>query len=45
MAKPMPMLPPVREKIAVFDADELRPSRFTSAPPELPRVDRGVRSE
>ena len=35
MAKPMPMLPPVREKMAVLTPTSL-PSRSTSAPPELP---------
>ena len=35
IAKPMPMLPPVRERIAVLMPTSW-PSRLTSAPPELP---------
>ncbi len=35
MAKPMPIEPPVRVKIAVLMPMSL-PSRVTSAPPELP---------
>ena len=35
MAKPMPIEPPVREKIAVFTPTR-RPAMSTSAPPELP---------
>ena len=35
MAKPMPCEPPEREKIAVLMPTR-RPSRSTSAPPELP---------
>ena len=35
MAKPMPMLPPLRERIAVLMPIS-SPRRLTSAPPELP---------
>ena len=35
MAKPMPMLPPLRDRIAVLMPIS-SPRRFTSAPPELP---------
>ena len=35
MAKPMPMLPPVRVAMAVF-MPTTSPRRFTSGPPELP---------
>ncbi len=35
IAKPMPMLPPVRERIAVLMPTS-SPPRLTSAPPELP---------
>ena len=34
-AKPMPTLPPVRDRMAVL-IPMSRPSRVTSAPPELP---------
>ena len=35
MAKPMPMLPPERERMALLMPTS-SPRRFTSAPPELP---------
>jgi hypothetical protein len=35
MAKPMPMLPPPRERMAEFTPTS-SPRRLTSAPPELP---------
>jgi len=35
MAKPMPILPPLRERIAVLIPIS-SPCRLTSAPPELP---------
>ena len=35
IAKPMPMLPPVRERMALLMPTS-RPLRSTSAPPELP---------
>ena len=35
MAKPMPMLPPLRDRIAVLMPIS-SPRRLTSAPPELP---------
>jgi hypothetical protein len=35
MAKPMPILPPVRLKIAVL-MPTTSPRRFSSGPPELP---------
>ena len=41
MAKPMPFEPPEREKIAVLMPTS-SPLRSTSAPPELPGIDRGV---
>ena len=37
MAKPMPLLPPLGEKIAVL-MPTTRPRRSMSGPPELPRL-------
>jgi hypothetical protein len=37
IAKPMPMLPPERDRIAEMMPTSW-PSRMTSAPPELPRM-------